>query len=556
MPQRDDDVVDTAVPPAVSGVVDLSGSVVADRYRLGAALGQGSMANVYRAVDQRLERDVAVKLFHPGQDFATRSRFGAEAQALARLSHPGLVGIHDAGVEGDRPYLVMELVDGESLRDRLLGGPLDADEVVLLGARLALALAHVHGNGVVHRDVKPSNIVLDAHGSPHLADFGIALLLDAARLTTSNEIMGTAAYLSPEQILGDDVGQAADVYSLGLVLLECLTGELEYPGVSRVESALARLHRPPRMPDDMPAVLRQLLTAMTARQPGDRPTAGDCAAWFWAVKEHGGVGDRGLGVVAAQWLAKRQWQSKKHWHSQKQCQSQKRWLSGKGVHLGRSRTGAPLFSGWRRFAIAGSGLAMAILASTWLFTSILPTALPAPPAIGEGAPPAVPSVSNAPEAEIQHTGVGMHAAAVLDPPGHAVLGDASGVSAPPVRTTPPLPPNAPVSPSTSTGPPATGTPTTIGTTTPPTSPQDSSVDEGPNSSPDTTPPDSTSPAPTSSPPSSNAQSPSADQSPTGSAPRSRSTQPVRTGDSRIDPAAPAGESWLSGGRHRAAYSAR
>ncbi|HEX3589420.1 MAG TPA: serine/threonine-protein kinase [Pseudonocardiaceae bacterium] len=510
---RDDDVVETAATPTVSGMADLSGSAVAGRYRLADALGHGAMANVYRAVDDRLERDVAVKLFHAGQDMAVRWRFGAEAQALARLSHPGLVGIYDAGVEGDRPYLVMELVDGESLRDRLLGGPLNADEVVLLGARLSLALAHVHGNGVVHRDVKPSNIVLDGNGSPHLADFGIALLLDAARVTTSNEIMGTAAYLSPEQILGVDVGSAADIYSLGLVLLECVTGELEYPGVSRVESALARLHRSPRMPDGMPAVLRELLTAMTAREPGDRPTAGDCAAWFWAVKERGAAADREMGFVAAEWLSK------------------------KGKELGASRAKAPLFSGWRRFAIAGSGLAMAILASTWLFTSILPKVMPAPPAIGEGlAPPT--SVSNAPEVEIQHAGTGMHVAAVQHTPGHATLDNAHA------RTTPALPPvtsDDPVITSTINGPTVTGTPTTV-----PTSPdqlQDTTVNDGPNSSPDTT--DTTSSGspgtgdPSSGPPSSSGEGgsdgqggsdPSGGQPSGESGPRTTTTGPSPTGN--------------------------
>jgi eukaryotic-like serine/threonine-protein kinase len=299
--------------------------VVADRYRLGTPLGHGAMANVYRAADLRLNRDVAIKLFHPGQDATVRVRFGAEAQALARLSHPGLVGIYDAGVDNDRPYLVMELVDGESLRDLLLAGPLPPAEVTALGARLAAALAHVHANDVVHRDIKPSNIVLDAQRQPHLADFGIALLLDAARMTGSNEILGTAAYLAPEQILGDPVGAPADVYSLGLVLLECLTGELEYPGVSKVESALARLHRAPRMPAGLPPALAELLTAMTARCPTDRPTAAEC------------------GIR----------------------------LSGVG-RLSRRHKGSAVFVGWRRFAIAGSSLAIAIIASAWMLTSLLP----------------------------------------------------------------------------------------------------------------------------------------------------------------------------------------
>jgi serine/threonine protein kinase len=221
----------------------------------------------------------------------------------------------------------MELVDGESLRDLLLAGPLPPAEVTALGARLAAALAHVHANDVVHRDIKPSNIVLDGQAQPHLADFGIALLLDAARMTGSNEILGTAAYLAPEQILGDPVGAPADVYSLGLVLLECLTGELEYPGVSKVESAVARLHRPPRMPAVVPPALAELLTAMTARCPTDRPTAAECAIR----------------------------------------------LSGAGAgRLSRRHKGSAVLVGWRRFAIAGSSLAIAIIASAWMLTSLLP----------------------------------------------------------------------------------------------------------------------------------------------------------------------------------------
>jgi serine/threonine protein kinase len=345
---RDDDVVvQTAAIPVSLGMVDLSGSVVAGRYRLTSALGQGAMANVYRATDGRLDREVAVKVFHPGQDAVVHSRFGAEAQALARLSHPGLVGIYDAGVAADRPYLVMELVDGESLRERLLGGPLDSDDVVLLGAKLATALAHVHTNGIVHRDIKPSNIVLDGNGSPHLADFGIALLLDAARVTGSGEIMGTAAYLAPEQIMSDVVGSAADVYALGLVLLECLTGELEYPGVSKFESAVARLHRQPRIPDDVPGVLAELLIAMTARRAADRPAAGECAAWFWAAREHGVIGGRAARLAAADWFTRKTQPSH-----------------------------ASVLAGWRRYVLAGAGLAMAVVVSTFLFTALLPRVMP------------------------------------------------------------------------------------------------------------------------------------------------------------------------------------
>ncbi|HEX3650591.1 MAG TPA: protein kinase [Pseudonocardiaceae bacterium] len=387
---RDDDVVEATALAVVSDPADASDCVVADRYRLVTVLGRGANADVYRAHDERLDREVAVKLFHPGQGAVARFRFGAEARALARVSHPGLVGIFDAGVDDDdRPYLVMELVDGDSLRDRLLSGPLRTDEVVLLGARLSVALAHAHTNGVVHRDIKPSNIVLDRHDSPHLADFGIALLLDAARPDWSTEIMGTAAYLAPEQILGVDVTSAADVYSLGLVLLECLTGELEYPGLSKVESALTRLHRQPRIPDGIPGVLAELLTAMTAREPERRPAARDCAAWFWAVREHDGVSGRAARAAAASWLAKKG----------------KQFRPQQGIRVA--------CTGWRRFAVAGAGLAVAILASTWLFTSILPQFMPLPPTMDVAAPPPA-SVGIAPHIGLPPDGPVMHVAAALD----------------------------------------------------------------------------------------------------------------------------------------------
>ncbi len=453
---RDDD--ETAATPVASGVSGLVGSVVDERYRLTGVLGQGAMAGVYRALDERLDREVAVKLFHPGQDAAVRSRFAAEAQALARLSHSGLVAIYDAGVEGDRSYLVMQLVDGETLRERLLAGPLDADAVALLGARLAMALAHVHGNDVVHRDVKPSNIVLDGNGSPHLADFGIALLLDAARMTTSSEIMGTAAYLSPEQILGVEVGKAADIYSLGLVLLECLTGELEYPGVSKVESAVARLHRPPRVPDTVPPVLAELLTAMTALVPENRPAAGECAAWFWAVRDHSGVTTKAVRLAAV------------------------RWLSTKGKQLGRSRTWAPLFSGWRRFAIAGSGLAMAVLASTWLFTSLLPKVMPAPPYDGAILPQQTAG-SHPPQPKIDDGGHELHIAAAVTTSGSApATGSSTPITVTVTDTVGSGTPTEVVIVSTLTGFASLPPPSGGGASSDPPTLQDSSVNDAPGSS--------------------------------------------------------------------------
>jgi hypothetical protein len=267
----------TASPgPAAGGPRPLGG-----RYDLGDLLGTGGVAQVFRARDRVLHRDVAVKVFGPGIDLNGPERERAEMRTLAGLSHPNLVPLHDAGTDHDhvppRAYLVMALVDGVSLAEQLRAGPLTPDQVRDLGAQVAEALAHVHAQGVVHRDVKPANILLDRSGRPFLTDFGIARAVGAAALTAVGDTVGTAAYLSPEQVRGEEVGPATDVYALGLVLLEALTGEREYPG-STAETALARLSRPPRVPADAPPDLAALLAGMTTTDPADRPGADEVAS--------------------------------------------------------------------------------------------------------------------------------------------------------------------------------------------------------------------------------------------------------------------------------------
>ncbi len=253
------------------------GRLVDDRYRLGAVLGSGGMATVHRAWDTRLERAVALKLYRPNADRGAQQRFREEARTLAGLTHPGLVAVYDFGTDDGEPYLVLQLVDGETLRDRMGDGPMCPREVRELGARLAATLAHVHACDVIHRDIKPSNVLLDHDGAPYLADFGVSLLAHAARLTATGEVLGTAAYLAPEQVLGRHIDPAVDVYALGLVLLECLTGRTEYDG-GGVETAVARLYREPRIPADTPPELASLLAAMTRLDPATRPTAATCAA--------------------------------------------------------------------------------------------------------------------------------------------------------------------------------------------------------------------------------------------------------------------------------------
>jgi serine/threonine protein kinase len=249
--------------------------VLADRYRLIAQLGRGGTARVVRAWDERLDREVAIKIFQPHADPVGRLRFEDEARILASFDHPGLVKVYDSGVSHGDPFLVLELIDGPQLGRRIDEGPLGVDATRTLGAALAESLAYVHSRGVVHRDVKPGNVLLDARGKPYLADFGLAKLLDRSGITASDRLVGTAAYLSPEQVLGTTVGPAADIYSLGLVLLECLTGEVEYPGMD-AETVLARISRRPRIPVGVPAAFASALEAMTRNEPETRPSAAEC----------------------------------------------------------------------------------------------------------------------------------------------------------------------------------------------------------------------------------------------------------------------------------------
>lgn len=245
----------------------------AGRYELAGLIGSGGTARVYLAFDQRLRRDVAVKVYERGAAAVEQLRRAREKAIQAGIDHPGVVALLDSGTEGDRPYLVLRLVNGENLAQRLLTGPLPVEQVTELATRLTEALAHVHARRVVHRDLKPANVLLGADG-PLISDFGIAHELDATHVTGTGQVTGTAAYLAPEQVVGEHAGPPADVYALGLILLECLTGEREYPG-TLAESAVARLNRPPRIPDGLPAPLARTLERMTAHDPGERPTAGE-----------------------------------------------------------------------------------------------------------------------------------------------------------------------------------------------------------------------------------------------------------------------------------------
>jgi tRNA A-37 threonylcarbamoyl transferase component Bud32 len=264
--------------------------VLSGRYRLGPVLGRGGASTVYRARDTLLGRDVAIKLFAASavrpEDLQAQQ---GEARLLGSLNHPGLVMLLDAGVDFDakgepQVYLVMELVEGADLRERLHRGALDPVDVAYLGWDILLALDHIHQAGIVHRDIKPANVLLveTRHRPPRakLADFGIAMMRadqqDPGEFTT-----GTAAYLSPEQVEGRLLGPETDVYAFGLVLIEAFSGRPCFPG-GVTDSALARLDRDPVIPADLPADLAHVVRRMTARDPNDRPAAAEAMEPFRA----------------------------------------------------------------------------------------------------------------------------------------------------------------------------------------------------------------------------------------------------------------------------------
>ena len=263
-----------------------NGTVIAGRYALERILGRGGMADVHLATDLVLEREVAVKILreHAASE-ADRERFGEEARLLAALDHPNVVSILDAGITDEQAYLVLELVDGRSLEPFCDGTPIPAHRVAAIGEQLARVLAYVHTRGVVHRDVKPSNVLIGLDGSVRLADFGIArLLAEPHGHTLTGTTVGTAAYIAPEQVRGEKVSPASDIYSLGLVLLESLTGRRTYPGAP-LEAAMARLDRSPLIPTSLPTGWPALLSRMTASEPAQRPAADTVATALHAMAD-------------------------------------------------------------------------------------------------------------------------------------------------------------------------------------------------------------------------------------------------------------------------------
>ena len=262
---------------------------MAGRYRLERLVAHGGMATVWLATDEHLRRPVAVKLLHDHlRDPLSLERFRGEGKLAAQLSHPGIVAIYDTfqdhGVDG----IVLEYVDGTTLRERLDAGPVPPQEAVLIARQLAAALATAHTRGLVHRDIKPANVLLDRRGTVKLTDFGIAKLLDATDLTQPGTFVGTAKYLAPEQVTGEPADGRVDVYALGVVLYEMLTGAAPFRGDTDAATALARLQLPApplqRRCADLAPALTDLVDRMLERAPARRPTMLEVAASLDALE--------------------------------------------------------------------------------------------------------------------------------------------------------------------------------------------------------------------------------------------------------------------------------
>ncbi|SDP54768.1 serine/threonine protein kinase [Pedococcus dokdonensis] len=255
---------------------------LADRYRLVERIATGGMGEVWRAHDETLQRDVAVKVLRPdsAEDGAFVERFRAEARLGSQLTHPNVGTVHDFGEQDGQAFLVMELMAGEPLstliRDR---APMPQAEVTEILHQIALALQAAHDAGVVHRDVKPANIVVDEAGYAKLTDFGIARALGEASMTQTGEVLGTPHYLAPEQAKGETAGPLSDVYALAVVGYEMLTGQRPFSGESMVATALAHVSQPaPQLSDEVDDPLRTTVMAALAKDPGLRPqSAGEFA---------------------------------------------------------------------------------------------------------------------------------------------------------------------------------------------------------------------------------------------------------------------------------------
>ena len=263
------------------------GEKIAERYELEEVVGHGGMSTVYRAHDSLLERNVALKVLHQqyNEDDDFVERFKREARSVAQLQHPNIVTVIDRGEEAGRQYIVFEFIDGENLKELVVRkGRLDLRDALEISLEVARGLAFAHDHGLVHRDVKPQNVLLNGDGDAKVTDFGIARSLDVDHgVTQTGTILGTSNYIAPEQASGQPVDAHTDVYSLGIVLYEMLTGELPFPGESFVAIAMKHIQEPsPNVLDvrgDIPLRVAEMIDRALEKDPEHRfPTMGAFAA--------------------------------------------------------------------------------------------------------------------------------------------------------------------------------------------------------------------------------------------------------------------------------------
>ncbi|WP_139360301.1 protein kinase [Mycobacterium sp. D16Q16] len=265
-------------PKSPTGRLDpMIGAVLDSRYRIETAIATGGMSTVYRGLDTRLDRPVAVKVMDSryASDTGFLARFRLEARAVARLRHPGLVAVFDQGMDGRHPFLVMELIDGGTLRELLRErGPMPPHAVAAVFNPMLGGLAVAHRSGLVHRDVKPENVLISDDGEVKLADFGLVRAVAEAGITSTSVILGTAAYLSPEQVRTGSAGPRSDVYSAGILMYELLTGSTPFTGDTPLALAYQRIDRdvpaPSEAIDGIPEEFDELVLRATSREPDAR----------------------------------------------------------------------------------------------------------------------------------------------------------------------------------------------------------------------------------------------------------------------------------------------
>lgn len=251
-------------------------SILAERYQILELIGGGGMADVYKALDMLLDRQVAVKVlrsqFTHDEEFVRK--FRREAQAAAKLSHPNIVNIYDVGCEGTTHYIVMEYVDGDTLKDHIMRGIIPVDTAIAIACEIGEALEHAHHNNLVHCDIKPHNILMTKKGHVKVTDFGIARAVSSATMSHTSTIIGSVHYFSPEQAKGEKIGAKADMYSLGVVMYEMLTGTLPFAGETPISIALKHLQEAPKGPREIdptiPPVLEAVILKAMAKDPEQR----------------------------------------------------------------------------------------------------------------------------------------------------------------------------------------------------------------------------------------------------------------------------------------------